>query len=77
LDYSFHVILDQRGKLSGTVTDDGIRRGLLKGASLDDPISICIHWNSICGRLGAEVKYAAHLDRVGFRPIVDEKGVVV
>ncbi|MDD4646558.1 MAG: CBS domain-containing protein, partial [Bacteroidales bacterium] len=32
------IVVDDDGKLSGTLTDGDIRRGLLKGMDLDNPI---------------------------------------
>lgn len=37
------LVVDDRGRMTGTVTDGDIRRGLLRGASLTDSVSGVVH----------------------------------
>lgn len=41
------IVIDEEGKLLGTVTDGDIRRGILKGISLDSPVSQIMNPNPI------------------------------
>lgn len=71
-----HVVLDQTGRLLGTVTDGDIRRALLKGVALDDSISQCMHTDGVTGRVGNHMENMSRLRYVEFLPLVDESGVV-
>lgn len=44
------LIVDDSGRLLGTITDGDIRRGLLKGASLDDPASAIMNASPTCAQ---------------------------
>ena len=69
----FQIILDPDGKVVGTATDGDIRRGILSGNSLEDPISSCMF---------TKARTLKRLDRIpepmmqeyGFLPHVDETG---
>lgn len=39
----FAVVVDDNNRLLGTVTDGDIRRGILKGRSLDSPIRVVMN----------------------------------
>ncbi len=77
LEHPLHVVLDQAGRLLGTVTDGDIRRAFLKGASLDDPISECMHSEAVTGRRGEDESNTAKLTQVEFLPILDVEDAVV
>lgn len=77
LSHPLHVVLDAQGKLVGTLTDGDVRRALLKGASLDDPVSVAVHSPAVTGKNDDEAENAALLRSVPFLPIVDGRGVVV
>ncbi|RED46172.1 sugar phosphate nucleotidyltransferase [Aestuariispira insulae] len=69
----FQIVVDEAGKVVGTATDGDIRRGILAGNSLDDPIRSCMHQGA---------RTLKRLDRIpeptmqeyGFLPHVDETG---
>jgi dTDP-glucose pyrophosphorylase len=44
------LVVDADGRLLGTITDGDIRRGLLKGVSLDDPASAIMNASPTCAR---------------------------
>lgn len=41
------LVVDETGKLEGTISDGDIRRGLLKGLDLNSPITTVIHRNAL------------------------------
>ena len=43
LTYPFHIVTDENDCLMGSVTDGDVRRAVLNGASLDEPVSICMN----------------------------------
>lgn len=45
------IVIDTYGKLRGTLTDGDIRRALLKGESLDAPVSSAMKRNPVTGRV--------------------------
>ena len=76
LSHPLHVVLDDGGRLVGTLTDGDIRRALLKGATLDDPVSVAVHKDAIVGRVG-DAGVAALLRSVPFLPVLNKDDVVV
>lgn len=74
------LVVDEHNRLLGTVTDGDIRRGILRGVSLDSPVKLIMHSNPITS--GASEKREAILSKMklkGLRhiPIVDSEGRVV
>jgi CBS-domain-containing membrane protein len=74
------LAVDTEHRLVGTVTDGDIRRALLKGASLADPISTCMARGFTA--VGVQTTRAEVLDMMKARvfeqiPIVDGSGRVV
>lgn len=49
--FLFQIIVDEQGHVLGTVTDGDIRRGILMGRALTDPVSKCMHENPFVGGL--------------------------
>ena len=45
------LIVDHDGKLSGTITDGDVRRGILKGISLDQPVSRILNASPLTARV--------------------------
>jgi dTDP-glucose pyrophosphorylase len=71
------LVVDAEGKLIGTVTDGNVRRAILRGASLDEPVSVCMHRRFVA--VGVEANRAEVLDLMRARsleqiPILDEAG---
>ena len=74
------LIIDKDGKLVGTVTDGDIRRGLLKGKELDEPITAIMNPSPRRLEEGAEpasiIEYMRTQD-IQHLPIIDEKGCLI
>ncbi len=74
------LVVDEGGRLRGTVTDGDVRRGVLKGLSLDDSVEKIMRRKFICVKPGFS---RAHLKEIfsekGIHqiPVVDEEGRVV
>lgn len=76
----FALVLDAKGTLLGVVTDGDVRRGLLRGVTLDDSVSEVMNSNPRLASVtdSAEVIEARMSEySVRHMPIVDEHGVVV
>lgn len=79
--YLFQMVLDDAGRLVGTITDGDIRRAMLHGVTLDDPSEACMQANPKTGLVNDPRGNQAKLLSVGssraFLPILDESGIVV
>lgn len=76
----FAMVVDDQGRLIGTLTDGDARRGLLRGLTLADPVSEVMHQNPIFARVSDSRHVVVGLMREkGLHqiPLVDENGVVV
>jgi dTDP-glucose pyrophosphorylase len=74
------LVVDERGALSGTITDGDVRRGILKGVSLADPVSSIMNPNPSAARYGESKEHILQLlKRKGLHhmPLVDECGQLV
>lgn len=73
-------VADEYGKLVGTVTDGDVRRGLLKGVSLQEPVSLIMNNSPITAKTNERhesiiaMMKAKHIRHI---PIVDESGVLL
>jgi dTDP-glucose pyrophosphorylase len=74
------LVIDEAGRLVGTVTDGDVRRGLLRGQSLDEPVcNIANRLPTVAravddvGTILAMMKLK-HLRQI---PVVDEEGVIL
>lgn len=78
--YPIQLVLDAEGRLAGTVTDGDIRRAILRGVRLDDPVAKCMHDKPFTGRVGRDEENLAKLRsviaRTPFLPVVDDLGKV-
>jgi dTDP-glucose pyrophosphorylase len=72
----FLLVVNTKRQLLGTVTDGDIRRGVLGGAKLDDPLSACVHLKPLTARED-EADLSALLRRVAFVPIVNGGNQVI
>lgn len=74
------LVVDERDRLKGTVTDGDVRRGLLRSVSLDAPVADVMNQTPTTGRLGetADV-YIAVMRRIAVRqlPLVDAEDRVI
>jgi len=74
------LVVDHQNKLIGTLTDGDIRRGLLKGLSLDSSIETIIFRTPTIAKIGASKKEILNLataKKLHQIPIVDDEGKVV
>lgn len=74
------LVIDPDGKLLGTVTDGDIRRGLLKGVSLDDPVKQIYYVSPLTASVedDAQVIRRIMMDQfIRQLPVVDKEGRVV
>jgi dTDP-glucose pyrophosphorylase len=74
------LVVDSQTKLIGTITDGDIRRAILKGYSLNNPISDITNRHPTVGYFNQskdEVLSLALQKRLKHIPIVDENGVVI
>ena len=74
------LVVDSQCRLLGTLSDGDIRRGLLKGLSLSDPIEKCMHATPSTVRAGESREMILSLmRRAGLHqvPIVDADNIVV
>lgn len=76
----FQIIVDEAGRVVGTITDGDIRRAMLHGIDLQAPARACMNTAPKLGHLGDHSGNAEKLatlgSRVPFLPIVDEAGVL-
>jgi dTDP-glucose pyrophosphorylase len=71
------LVVSESGALIGTVTDGNIRRAILGGASLSEPVSVCMHRQFVA--VGVASNRTEVLDLMRARsleqiPILDERG---
>ena len=67
------LCVDAQGWLVGTVTDGDLRRGLLRGLSLQDPVGEIVNPNPLVVPAGAEramVRSIMQLNKVAQVPVV-------
>jgi dTDP-glucose pyrophosphorylase len=78
--HKFQLVLGDRGELLGTITDGDIRRAMLRGVRLQDPVSECMRADPAVGRLGADDENTQKLHAVKgyepFLPVTDDTGAV-
>ena len=74
------VVVDGEDRLLGTVTDGDVRRGLLRGVSLDDPVDRVMNGSPVSHTTSGSSEEALQVMRekeVGVIPILDSAGRVV
>lgn len=73
-------VIDDSGMMVGTLTDGDIRRGLISGAQLCDPVEKIMHRNFKFVRYGSDMTAALKNFRekqIYFIPILDDEGHIV
>ena len=74
------MVVDDEGRMLGTLSDGDARRALLRGVSLDDGADAAMHRNPTCAN-AADGRHAIldAIRQLGVHqiPLVDERGVVV
>ncbi|MBM3553963.1 MAG: CBS domain-containing protein [Alphaproteobacteria bacterium] len=68
---AYQVVLDDDGRVVGTLTDGDVRRGLLGGAGVGDPVSSCMRADPTVGRPGDDERNRRLALQFGFVPLVD------
>ncbi len=74
------IIVDDNHKLLGTVTDGDIRRGLLKGIKLTDPVGTVMNATPRTAHIGDDRRKLTDLMRRNVCrhiPIIDDDGIIV
>lgn len=74
------LIVDDQRRLVGTLSDGDVRRGLLRGMTLTDKVTVAMHSNPTCARVGDDRRsILATMRQLGLHqiPVLDMRGVVV
>jgi len=74
------LVLDENGRLLGTVTDGDVRRGILKGLSMEEPVAKIMFTSPAVASIHDDEEKIFSLMRrkqLGHIPVVDDKGRVV
>lgn len=70
----FQIVVSAEGRVLGTITDGDVRRAMLSGVTIADPVDHCMRKTPILGRAGEDVTNRVLLRRAWFLPVVDEGG---
>jgi dTDP-glucose pyrophosphorylase len=70
------LVVDSEARLLGTVTDGDIRRAILQGATLDDPISACMYHEPTVGHVDKPEDHTDLIRGLPFLPVVDRRNRV-
>lgn len=73
----FQIVVDDHGKLLGTVTDGDVRRNLLAGGTLETPVTEYMNKSPAVGRPGRDVDNRALVGRWHFVPVLDDSGTLL
>lgn len=74
------LVLDENGRLQGTISDGDIRRGLLKGLQIDAPVVDILHRNALVAPASAGQDMIRNLmlaNKLQQIPVVDEENRVI
>lgn len=78
--YKLVLVCSSEGRLTGTLTDGDLRRGLLGGLSLEDPVTKAMNRSFAAGHLGdpkSELHSLMRKRQIHELPILDKSGSVV
>jgi dTDP-glucose pyrophosphorylase len=78
--YKLVLVCSNEGQLTGTLTDGDLRRGLLGGLSLEDPVTKAMNRSFVAGHLGepkSELHSRMRKRQIHELPILDKSGNVV
>jgi len=79
-EFGIVLVVDEQQKLLGTITDGDIRRALLDGIVLEDPVDSAMHKNPLTSTTSAsldEMRLHMHQHEVLQMPVLDSRGRVV
>jgi dTDP-glucose pyrophosphorylase len=74
--HQFLLIIDKQRRLLGTVTDGDLRRGILDGLSLEDPISSCMFRTPTTAKTANIASHAGLLEGLPFLPLINRQDQV-
>ncbi|MDG6219644.1 MAG: CBS domain-containing protein [Candidatus Thermoplasmatota archaeon] len=75
----FCIVVDEDNKLCGTVTDGDIRRGLLKGKRIEDPVCFIQQKDYVAVKTTDDFRTITNIfqePRILFIPIVDDANIL-
>lgn len=72
----YQIVIDNKRRVIGTVTDGDVRRAMLKGITLEDRVDSCMNSNPIIGQINDGDINRAKLRQTGFLPIIDSIGEI-
>ena len=78
--YKLVLVCSREGRLTGTLTDGDLRRGLLGGLSLEDSVTQAMNCSFVAGHQGeprAELHSLMRKRQIHELPILDKSGAVV
>ncbi|MEY9971876.1 dTDP-glucose pyrophosphorylase/CBS domain-containing protein [Lysinibacillus sp. RC46] len=78
--FKFAVVVDEKQRLLGTVTDGDIRRGILRGEGLEVPITSIMNPNPISAQTGQKLNKYKQLMKTKMLkqlPIVDQSNKII
>lgn len=72
----FQIVLDDIGRVVGTITDGDVRRAILSGMALDATVASCFNSSPLIGKIGDDANNRKLLSELSglrpFLPLVDE-----
>ncbi|MDF2440669.1 MAG: hypothetical protein JWN98_1653 [Abditibacteriota bacterium] len=74
------LVVEGNNRLAGTVTDGDVRRGILRGVALDDPVRLIMNPSPITARHNESeesILATMKLRRLHHIPVVDGQGCIV
>jgi len=74
------IVVDDQGRLTGTITDGDVRRGILKGISLDNPCRVIMNTKPTIAHPNEDREHILGIMKqmeIRHIPIVDDEGRVV
>jgi len=73
--YLLQLVVDRDGRLVGTIADGDIRRALIRGHTLSEPIPVCMHQNPVTAlnEADASARIVTVQSKNAFVPIVDDE----
>jgi len=74
--HRFLFIVDERGRLTGVLTDGDIRRGLLKGQDIHNPVALCMRKNFVSLPVESTDQQISEslTGKISFIPLLDREG---
>jgi len=80
LEHQFLIVVDQRGHVVGTLTDGDVRRALVHGVSVEDPVRRAMRSDPVVGVVGDDSGNHARLAELpralAFLPVADSAGLL-